>query len=55
MASAFRNGVLHGRGSLEGWLRTVMAQEFVNRFRRSAAWSAWMKRAKTAAVCRDRS
>jgi RNA polymerase sigma-70 factor, ECF subfamily len=23
-----------GRGSLEGWLRTVMAQEFVNRFRR---------------------
>ena len=25
-----------GRGSLEGWLRTVMAQEFVNRFRRTA-------------------
>ena len=24
-----------GRGSLEGWLRTVMAQEFVNRFRRT--------------------
>jgi RNA polymerase sigma-70 factor, ECF subfamily len=24
-----------GRGSLEGWLRTVMAQEFVDRFRRS--------------------
>jgi RNA polymerase sigma-70 factor, ECF subfamily len=24
-----------GRGSLEGWLRTVMAQEHVNRFRRS--------------------
>jgi RNA polymerase sigma-70 factor, ECF subfamily len=23
-----------GRGSLEGWLRTVMAQEYVNRFRR---------------------
>ncbi len=23
-----------GRGSLDGWLRTVMAQEFVNRFRR---------------------
>ena len=23
-----------GRGSLEGWLRTVMAQEFINRFRR---------------------
>jgi RNA polymerase sigma-70 factor (ECF subfamily) len=23
-----------GRGSLEGWLRTVLAQEFVNRFRR---------------------
>ena len=23
-----------GRGSLEGWLRTIMAQEFVNRFRR---------------------
>jgi RNA polymerase sigma-70 factor (ECF subfamily) len=23
-----------GRGSLEGWLRTVMAQEFVNRFRK---------------------
>jgi RNA polymerase sigma-70 factor, ECF subfamily len=25
-----------GRGSLEGWLRTVMAQEFVNRFRRQS-------------------
>lgn len=24
-----------GRGSLEGWLRTVMAQEFVNRYRRT--------------------
>jgi RNA polymerase sigma-70 factor, ECF subfamily len=24
-----------GRGSLEGWLRTVLAQEFVNRYRRS--------------------
>src|SRR5580700_6023500 len=24
-----------GRGSLEGWLRTVLAQEFVNRFRRT--------------------
>ncbi len=24
-----------GRGSLEGWLRTVVAQEFVNRYRRS--------------------
>ncbi len=23
-----------GRGSLEGWLRTVMAQEFINRFRK---------------------
>jgi RNA polymerase sigma-70 factor, ECF subfamily len=23
-----------GRGSLEGWLRTVMAQEFINRYRR---------------------
>src|SRR4051794_36196177 len=23
-----------GRGSLEGWLRTVMAQEFVNKYRR---------------------
>jgi len=23
-----------GRGSLEGWLRTVMAQEFVNRYRK---------------------
>jgi DNA-directed RNA polymerase specialized sigma24 family protein len=23
-----------GRGSLEGWLRTVLAQEFVNRYRR---------------------
>jgi RNA polymerase sigma-70 factor (ECF subfamily) len=23
-----------GRGSLEGWLRTVMAQEYVNRYRR---------------------
>ncbi len=23
-----------GRGSLEGWLRTVMAQEYINRFRR---------------------
>jgi RNA polymerase sigma-70 factor, ECF subfamily len=27
-------GSYTGRGSLEGWLRTVMAQEFVNRFRR---------------------
>src|SRR5438477_1746072 len=24
-----------GRGSLEGWLRTVLAQEYVNRFRRT--------------------
>src|SRR5215469_6070958 len=24
-----------GRGSLEGWLRTVLAQEFVNRYRRN--------------------
>src|SRR5580704_834637 len=24
-----------GRGSLEGWLRTVMAQEYVNRYRRT--------------------
>src|ERR1700683_4703769 len=24
-----------GRGSLEGWLRTVLAQEFVNRYRRA--------------------
>src|SRR5271169_3057975 len=24
-----------GRGSLEGWLRTVMAQEHINRFRRT--------------------
>src|SRR3982751_6271959 len=23
-----------GRGSLEGWLRTVMAQEFINRYRK---------------------
>ncbi|MGO8983908.1 MAG: RNA polymerase sigma factor [Terriglobales bacterium] len=36
-----RNGVRHsklsfytGRGSLEGWLRTVMAQEFINRYRK---------------------
>jgi len=36
-----RNGLRHsklvfytGRGSLEGWLRTVMAQEFVNRYRK---------------------
>jgi RNA polymerase sigma-70 factor (ECF subfamily) len=36
-----RDGVRHsklvfytGRGSLEGWLRTVMAQEFVNRYRK---------------------
>jgi len=36
-----RNGVRNsklvfytGRGSLEGWLRTVMAQEFVNRYRK---------------------
>src|SRR6478672_1156733 len=27
-------GSYTGRGSLEGWLRTVMAQEFVNRYRR---------------------
>jgi RNA polymerase sigma-70 factor (ECF subfamily) len=25
----------HGRGSLEGWLRTVLAQEFVDRFRKT--------------------
>jgi len=25
----------NGRGSLEGWLRTVMAQEYVNRYRRT--------------------
>lgn len=38
---AARNGVRNsklifytGRGSLEGWLRTVMAQEFVNRYRK---------------------
>ena len=36
-----RNGIRNsklvfytGRGSLEGWLRTVMAQEFVNRYRK---------------------
>jgi RNA polymerase sigma-70 factor (ECF subfamily) len=36
-----RDGVRHsklifytGRGSLEGWLRTVMAQEFINRYRK---------------------
>ena len=36
-----RNGVRNsklvfytGRGSLEGWLRTVMAQEFINRYRK---------------------
>jgi RNA polymerase sigma-70 factor (ECF subfamily) len=27
-----------GRGSLEGWLRTVLAQEFVNRYRRTKRW-----------------
>src|ERR1700690_3244488 len=27
-------GFYTGRGSLEGWLRTVMAQEFINRFRK---------------------
>jgi RNA polymerase sigma-70 factor, ECF subfamily len=35
--SASRNSKLvfyTGRGSLEGWLRTVMAQEFVNRYRK---------------------
>lgn len=37
-----RNGVRNsklvfytGRGSLEGWLRTVMAQEFINRYRKT--------------------
>ena len=25
----------HGRGSLEGWLRTVLAQEYVDRFRKT--------------------
>jgi RNA polymerase sigma-70 factor (ECF subfamily) len=37
-----RDGVRHsklifytGRGSLEGWLRTVMAQEFINRYRKT--------------------
>jgi len=36
-----RDGIRHsklvfytGRGSLEGWLRTVMAQEFINRYRK---------------------
>jgi RNA polymerase sigma-70 factor (ECF subfamily) len=40
--TATRNGVrvsklssFTGRGSLEGWLRTVLAQEFVNRYRRT--------------------
>ena len=28
-----------GRGSLEGWLRTVMAQEFINRYRKTEARS----------------
>src|ERR1700683_3293718 len=28
-------GSFTGRGSLEGWLRTVLAQEFVNRYRRT--------------------
>src|SRR5580658_9361267 len=31
-----------GRGSLEGWLRTVLAQEFVNRYRRTLAEIARM-------------
>ncbi len=35
-----------GRGSLEGWLRTVLAQEFVNRYRRTKRESASMKKAK---------
>jgi RNA polymerase sigma-70 factor (ECF subfamily) len=37
-----REGIRHsklvfytGRGSLEGWLRTVMAQEFINRYRKT--------------------
>jgi RNA polymerase sigma-70 factor, ECF subfamily len=40
--TALRNGArvsklasFTGRGSLEGWLRTVLAQEFVNRYRRT--------------------
>jgi RNA polymerase sigma-70 factor, ECF subfamily len=28
-------GYYMGRGSLEGWLRTVLAQEYVNRYRRA--------------------
>src|SRR5207302_2603049 len=30
-----RLNVYMGRGSLEGWLRTVVAQEFVNRYRKT--------------------
>ncbi|HZP62288.1 MAG TPA: sigma-70 family RNA polymerase sigma factor [Terriglobales bacterium] len=27
-----------GRGSLEGWLRTVLAQEYINRYRKQRRW-----------------
>ena len=37
-----------GRGSLEGWLRTVMAQEFVNRYRRQRRLVSLEERRKTA-------
>ena len=33
--AGFEVSLFTGRGSLEGWLRTVLAQEFVNRYRRT--------------------
>jgi RNA polymerase sigma-70 factor (ECF subfamily) len=38
-----------GRGSLEGWLRTMLAQEFVNRFRSHHKFVSFDERLKTPA------
>lgn len=38
-----------GRGSLEGWLRTVMAQEYVNRYRRTRRFVSLEEEAESGA------
>ena len=43
-----------GRGSLEGWLRTVMAQEFINRYRKQKRRSVWKSRRKRVCSLRRR-
>ncbi len=39
-----------GRGSLEGWLRTVMAQEYVNRYRKRSVGGTVRRRPLRACV-----